>query len=130
MGHGSLVVLARPLDIGDHVHEIVPTHTASILLSPSCQFKRTLSNDPTDLHQQQEAPCPVLAAIDASTEDPGGGIIGKVLYCHPSKAEVLLFELDYKATELNPRTRIVNLRVPLPVDSQVNGQADVAPMDS
>ena len=30
------------------------------------------------------------AVIDASTEDPGGGIIGKVLYSHPSKAEVLL----------------------------------------
>jgi hypothetical protein len=70
------------------------------------------------------------AVIDASTEDPGGGIIGKVLYSHPSKAEVLLFELDYKATELNPRTRIINLRVPLPVGSQVNGRADVAPMDS
>jgi hypothetical protein len=70
------------------------------------------------------------AVIDASTEDPGGGIIGNVLYSHKSKAEVLLFELDYKATELNPRTRIVNLRVPLPVGSQVNGRADVAPMDS
>ena len=70
------------------------------------------------------------AVIDASTEDPGGGIIGNVLYSHKSKAEVLLFELDYKATELNPRTRIVNLRVPLPVGSQVNGRADVAPIDS
>ena len=68
------------------------------------------------------------AVIDASTEDPSGGIIGNVLYSHKSKAEVLLFELDYKATELNPRTRIVNLRVPLPVGSQVNGRADLAPM--
>jgi hypothetical protein len=68
------------------------------------------------------------AVIDASTEDPGGGIIGNVLCSHKSKAEVLLFELDYKATELNPRTRIVNLRVPLPVGSQVNGRADLAPM--
>ena len=67
------------------------------------------------------------AVIDASTEDPGGGIIGNVLYSHTSKAEALLFELGYKATELNPRTRIVNLRVPLPVGAIVNGRSDLAP---
>ena len=66
-GHGSLVFLAHPLNIGDHVHEITrsrdrPTSHGEIWLSLSRQFKRTLSNDPTDLHQQKEAPCPVLGS--------------------------------------------------------------------
>jgi hypothetical protein len=76
---------------------------------------------------KRKPPVHFYAVIDASTEDPGGGIIGKVLYSHTSKAEVLLFELGYKATELNPRTRIVNLRVPLPVGAIVNGRSDLAP---
>jgi hypothetical protein len=76
---------------------------------------------------KRKPPVQFYAVIDASTEDPGGGIIGKVLYSHTSKAEVLLFELGYKATELNPRTRIMNLRVPLPVGAIVNGRSDLAP---
>jgi hypothetical protein len=69
-----------------------------------------------------------FAVIDASTEDPALGTKGTIVFAGTSKAEMLLFELEYRETDPKPRTRIVTLRAPLPVGSNVSGKTDLLPL--
>jgi hypothetical protein len=53
----------------------------------------------------------------------------RVLYCTTSKAEALLFDAEFSESNPKPRTRIVQLRTPLPVGSQVSGKTDLQPVE-
>jgi hypothetical protein len=69
------------------------------------------------------------AVVDASSENLALGVIGSLLYGSKSMAEIVLFDLEYRETDPNPRTRIVQLKVPLPVGCAVTSN-DLAVQDS
>jgi hypothetical protein len=54
------------------------------------------------------------------------GIIGSVLYGTTSKADALLFDAEFRETVPPPRTRVVQLKTPLPVGAVVTGN-DLSP---
>ena len=76
------------------------------------------------------SPIQYFSVLDAATHDPANGILGSVLYCTTSKAQAMLFELEFQATDPKPRTRIVQLSAPLPVGAKVSGKTDLAAQES
>jgi hypothetical protein len=66
------------------------------------------------------------AVIDRGDAEPGREVIGSVLFCGTSKADMILFNLDFCETDPKPRTSIIQLKAPLPVGALVVGN-DLAP---
>jgi hypothetical protein len=75
------------------------------------------------------SPIQYFSVLDAATHDPAAGILGSVLYCTTSKAEALLFDAEFRESVPPPRTRIVQLRIPLPIGCAVTGN-DLAAQES
>jgi hypothetical protein len=69
------------------------------------------------------------AVLDASTENLAQEILGSVLHGGTSKAEMILYQLEYKDSQPGARTRIVTLKAPLPVGATVSGRTDLLPVE-
>jgi hypothetical protein len=69
------------------------------------------------------------AVLDASIEDPAAGILGTIVFSGTSKAEMLIFELEFKASVPPPRTRIVQLKYPMSLGMIVSGN-DLANLET
>jgi hypothetical protein len=69
------------------------------------------------------------AVLDADAEDLGQSILGRIVYAGTSKAQMLLFEIEYQQSVPPPRTRLVVLRAPMAVGTRVTGN-DLAVQDA
>jgi hypothetical protein len=69
----------------------------------------------------------LVALVDASCEQPPF-YLGRLISLHPTEVEGRIAELDWTGTQIQARTRIVNLKRPLAVGSLIDSRSDLAPL--
>jgi hypothetical protein len=79
--------------------------------------------------RRKNSPVLYFSVLDARSEDPASGILGTSVFSGTSRAEMLLFDAEFKESVPPPRTRIVQLKAPMPVGATVTGN-DLAPLET
>jgi hypothetical protein len=82
--------------------------------------------DPSNLEFLKKQNQVNLALLDVTNEEPGK-ILGKIVNLHRTRSAALIDEMDFiEGTTPRPKTRIVALKVYLPVGSEVTPD-DISP---
>ena len=77
--------------------------------------------------RRKGSPVQHYAVLDASSEDLGQAILGRIVYAGTSKAQMLISDAEFRESQIGARTRIVQLKSPLPVGALVTGN-DLMPV--